>query len=130
MKKLVLLATVILLSSCSLWNPFKSGSNDAEKEAAKEAYRDPQEIICRYNKEALSLPITFDTYRALEANNLTNDPRLSVNIDNDKRKILKLNLKHECLCGEAARKKELDCNNIENAGNSGANPNFDDGIIK
>jgi hypothetical protein len=135
MRKNVILLTGLLtigslLASCSSLNPFGSRSNDAEDEAAKAAYRDPQEIICEYNKDALNLPITFDTYRALEVNNLSNDPRLLVNIENDKRKILKLNLKYECLCGDAARKRELECSDIENAGRSGANPNFDDGIVK
>jgi hypothetical protein len=138
MKKYLILLILPLLVSCaslSSLNPFASKKeNPAESEAAKSAYRNPKEIICRYNKEALDLPIKFDTFRALDANSLTQDPRLSVPIDNDKRKILSINLKYECLCSSTERKKELECEQIESTGaelnESKANPNFDDGISK
>lgn len=115
---LLVITTPLLLTACGgLSIPFMGGGdNQAQQEASQASQRMPDDIICTYQRDAMNLPIKLDTYRAISNAGLSDDPRLSISIDNDKREIVKLNLKHECLCGTPQRKRQLQCDNIDAAG--------------
>lgn len=114
----LIFAATALLSGCGSLSSIIPGlgGNEATNEANSYGNRKPQEIICEYNKDALDLPIKLDTYQAVKNAGLNDDPRFSISVQNDKRAILKLNLKHECACGSPERRKQLSCNDIEKAG--------------
>ena len=110
------ISALLLLSSCAMlpsWVPGSSPPDPLDDKGTFKGSPSPRETICKFNNESLGLPITVDIFKTLESDSKGRSALQSVPVavasNGDKRAILKLNLKHVCMCGTQSQRTEAKC---------------------